>query len=219
MCNFEIYTTFLASARFRWSWWSEAHAAEFSQPYWILANATAHGGFQSSTWKRDGLFFTVQILWIGIRIPNNGLPRQSSKSTSCTRTSSFPAIFFCNGWPAPSNIIIKTLYYPLCSCTVKKKTHELLNKLSLNEASHNYLTLYETILLLKEFNAWLRLPNLKLNLLNTHLTANNFILTTHYKFHSCLHVLNSWLNSLHTFHGKLFQRNWTLTNSHLITSA
>ena len=73
----------------------------------------------------------------------------------------------------------------------KKKTQKLLNKPNLNKASHNYLTLYETILLLKEFNAWLILPNLKLNLLNTHLTENYFILTTHYKFHSCLNVLNS----------------------------
>ena len=79
----------------------------------------------------------------------------------------------------------------MLSMLSKKKTHKLLNKLNLNEASHNYLTLYETILLLKVFNAWLRLPNLKLHLLNTHLTENYIILTTHYKVHSCLHVLNS----------------------------
>ena len=45
-------------------------------------------------------------------------------------------------------------YFKLIFIHCKKKTHELLNKLNLNEASHNYLTLYKTILLLKEFNAW-----------------------------------------------------------------
>ena len=87
----------------------------------------------------------------------------------------------------------------LYNLTVSKKPHELLNKLSLTKDGYNYLTMYETVLthwLLKEFNTWLRLPNLKLNLLNTnlmqiilswpHITfilvnmSLNYILSTHF---------------------------------------